>query len=85
MDNKIDKIISIIRSLKEDSSPSLGLGGTPNYSGSSFSGPTNSLAFGKISGTSQSGDYPPIKNKKRYIFPQQKGYRNVWKRRPPQK
>jgi hypothetical protein len=86
MDNKIDKIISIIRSLKEDGGAAVGLGGVANYSGSSFSGPTNSLAPGKIAGTPQAGDYPPVDKKKRnrYIYPKQKGYRNIWKRKPPQ-
>lgn len=64
MDSKIDRIISIIRNLKEDGGggggAAAGLGGAANYSGSSFSGPTNSLAQGKIAGTSQAGDYPPV-------------------------
>lgn len=84
MDRKIDKIINIIRSLKEDGGAVTGLGGSPNFSGSSFSGPTNSLAFGKIAGTSQAGDYPPVKKTKRYIYG--KGFRKNWlqRRKPPQ-
>ena len=84
MDSRIEKIIGIIRSLKEDGGgAAVGLGGGANYSGSSFSGPTNSLAQGKIAGTSQAGDYPPVKKKNRYIYGT--GFRKNWlqRRKPP--
>jgi hypothetical protein len=52
--NKIDRIIEIIRNLREE-----GEGG-----GASL-GPTNSLAAGKIAGTEFSGDHPPVRKKKK--------------------
>jgi hypothetical protein len=52
--DKIDRIIEIIRTLREE-----GEGG-----GSSL-GPTNSLAAGKIAGTEFSGDHPPVRKKKK--------------------
>lgn len=58
-EEKLQKIISIIRnSLCEES-------------------PTMSLGAGKIAGTVEAGDDPPIKKRKKYIFG--KGYRKLWK------
>ena len=69
MESKIDRIINIIRSLNEE-----GEGG----------GPTNSLAGGKIAGTVEAGDNPPVKQKNKYIYGT--GFRKNWmqKRKPPQ-
>ena len=49
---KIDKIIGIIRSLKED------VGAMP----------TNNISGGKIAGSAAAGDDPPVRKKKRYIY-----------------
>jgi hypothetical protein len=39
----------------------------------------NSLSGGNIAGTSQAGDEPPVKKRKRYIYPKNKnGYRTLW-------
>lgn len=66
--DKLDRIISIIRLLKEE-----GMGV-----------PTNNVSGGKIAGTPAADPgNPPVKRKNRYIFPTQKGYRNVWKRSQP--
>jgi hypothetical protein len=61
----IDKIIDIIRNLKEEA-------------------PTMSLGAGKIAGTVEAGDNPPVTKKKRYIYGT--GFRKNWlqKRKPPQ-
>ena len=68
MESKIDRIIDIIRSLKED-----GEGGAP----------TNSLGGGKIAGTVEAGDNPPVKRKNKYIYGA--GFRKNWlQRRTPQ-
>jgi hypothetical protein len=47
-------------------------------------GPTNSLAGGKIAGTVEAGDNPPVKKKNKYIYGT--GFRKNWlqKRNPPQ-
>jgi hypothetical protein len=71
----IDKIISIIRNLKEDAIVS------------SSSGITNSLGKpgeGKIAGTVQAGDNPPVRKKNKYIYGT--GFRKNWlqRRKPPQ-
>jgi hypothetical protein len=70
MESKIDRIIGIIRSLSEE--------------GVVTSAPTNSLVGGKIAGTSQAGDSPPVKKKNKYIYGT--GFRKNWlaKRNPPQ-
>ena len=39
--------------------------------------PTNNVGGGKIAGTIEAGDDPPVKKKKRYIY--QKGLRKMWK------
>ena len=61
----INKIIDIIRFLKEEG---MVTGGAP----------TNSLAGGKIAGTAEAGDSPPVfKGKKKNIF-LGKGSRKNW-------
>jgi len=69
MENKsLQKIIDIIRSLHEE-----GEGGAP----------TNSLAGGKIAGTVEAGDNPPVRKKNKYIYGA--GFRKNWlQRRTPQ-
>lgn len=63
----INKIIDIIHTLKEEG---MGVG--------AVSGPTNSLAGGKIAGTAEAGDSPPVfKGKKKNIF-LGKGSRKNW-------
>jgi len=66
----INKIISIVRHLKED--------------GMVASAITNSLGQGKIAGTVEAGDTPPVKKKNKYIYGA--GFRKNWlqKREPPQ-
>jgi hypothetical protein len=60
----INKIINIIRELKEEA-------------------PTMNLGAGKIAGTVESGDDPPVKRKNRYIYGT--GFRRNWlQRRKPQ-
>ena len=39
--------------------------------------PPNIVGGGKIAGTVEAGDDPPVKKKKRYIY--QKGLRKMWK------
>ena len=39
--------------------------------------PTNNVGGGKIGGTVEAGDAPPVNKKKRYIY--QKGLRKMWK------
>ena len=39
-------------------------------------GPTNNVGDGKIAGTVQAGDDPPVRRKKKYIY--QKGLRKNW-------
>ena len=40
--------------------------------------PTNSMASGKIAGSAEAGDQPPVRRKrKKYIY--QKGLRKIWK------
>ena len=70
----INKIISIVRNLKEEGMVS----GT---------GITNSLGKpgeGKIAGTVQAGDNPPVRKRNKYIYAT--GFRRNWlqKRNPPQ-
>jgi hypothetical protein len=69
MESKIDRIIDIIRSLKEE--------------GMVTGAPTNSLAGGKIAGTVEAGDNPPVRKKNKYIYGA--GFRKNWlQRRNPQ-
>jgi len=39
--------------------------------------PVNNIGGGKIAGSVEAGDDPPVKKKKRYIY--QKGVRKLWK------
>jgi hypothetical protein len=39
--------------------------------------PTNNVGGGKIAGTVEAGDDPPVRKKKKYIY--QKGLRKMWK------
>ena len=58
----IDKIISIVRTLKEEGVPTMNLGA------------------GKIAGTAEAGDDPPVnKKKKKYIYG--RGYRKLWQQK----
>jgi hypothetical protein len=59
----IDRIISIIRTLREEGAMVAGA-------------PTNSLAQGQIAGTVEAGDNPPVKKKKKYIYGT--GFRKNW-------
>ena len=60
--DRIDRIIGIVRSLRED----MGVGGMP----------TNNISGGKIAGSAAAGDDPPVRKKKRYIY--QKGLSKTW-------
>ena len=42
-----------------------------------FSAPTNNVGDGKIAGTVEAGDNPPVKKKKRYIYGG-RGSRKMW-------
>ena len=53
----IDKVISIIRTLKEQ--------------------PTMSVGSGAIAGTSEAGDDPPVRKRKKYIYGG-RGSRKMW-------
>jgi hypothetical protein len=67
MESKIDIIINIIRSLREEGMVT-----------------GNNLAGGKIAGTVEAGDNPPVRKKNKYIYGT--GFRKNWlqKRNPPQ-
>ena len=59
----IDKIINIVRNLREQAV---------------MGAPTNSVGSGKIAGTVEAGDDPPVrKKKKKYIYGG-KGSRRMW-------
>ena len=59
----IDKIIDIVRNLREQAV---------------MAAPTNSVGSGKIAGTKEAGDNPPVrKRKKRYIYGG-RGSRRMW-------
>ena len=59
----IDKIINIVRNLREQAV---------------MTAPTNSVGSGKIAGTVEAGDDPPVrKKKKKYIYGG-KGSRRMW-------
>ena len=58
----IDKIINIVRNLREEA----------------MVAPTNNVGSGKITGTKEAGDNPPVrKKKKRYIYGG-RGSRRMW-------
>ena len=59
----IDKIINIVRNLREEAV---------------MAAPTNSVGSGKIAGTKEAGDDPPVrKKKKKYIYGG-RGSRKMW-------
>ena len=58
----IDKIISIVKSLREEAV---------------MAAPTNNVGAGKIAGTREAGDDPPVRKKKRYIY-SGRGSRRMW-------
>ena len=58
----IDKIISIIKTLREEAA---------------MAAPTNNVGDGKIAGTREAGDDPPVKKKKKYIYGGH-GSRKMW-------
>ena len=57
----IDRIISIVKSLREEA----------------IAVPTNNVSGGKIAGTRDAGDDPPVKRKKKYIYGGH-GSRKMW-------
>ena len=57
----IDRIISIVKSLREEA----------------MAVPTNNVSDGKIAGTRDAGDDPPVKRKKKYIYGGH-GSRRMW-------
>ena len=63
----IDKIIGIIRNQKLNEMMGAG----------AVSGPTNNVGDGKIAGTVEAGDDPPVRKKKRYVYGG-KGSRKMW-------
>jgi len=67
----INKIIDIIHTLKEEGMVT-------------GAAPTNSLAGGKIAGTVEAGNDPPVRKKNKHIYGT--GFRKNWlqKRNPPQ-
>ena len=58
----IDKIISIVKTLREEAAMAV---------------PTNNVGDGKIAGTREAGDDPPVKKKKKYIYGGH-GSRKMW-------
>ena len=58
----IDKIISIVKTLREEAA---------------MAAPTNSVGGGQIAGTSEAGDDPPVRKKKKYIYGG-RGSRKMW-------
>ena len=58
----IDKIISIVKTLREEAA---------------MAAPTNNVGDGKIAGTREAGDNPPVKKKKKYIYGGH-GSRKMW-------
>jgi hypothetical protein len=58
----IDKIISIVKTLREEAA---------------MAAPTNNVGDGKIAGTREAGDDPPVKKKKKYIYGGH-GSRKMW-------
>ena len=57
----IDKIINIVRNLREEA----------------MVAPTNNVGSGKIAGTKEAGDDPPVRKKKKYIYGG-RGSRKMW-------
>ena len=61
MDRRLDKVVTLIREM-------MGAG--------AVGGPTNRIGGGKIAGTKESGDDPPVRKKKKYIY--QRNTRKNW-------
>ena len=59
----IDKIIDIVRNLREQAV---------------MSAPTNSVGTGQIAGTKEAGDDPPVKKKKKKYIYGGHGSRRMW-------
>ena len=64
---KIDRIIETVRRHKLDEMMGAGAAGAP----------TNNVGDGKIAGTVEAGDDPPVRKKKRYIYGG-KNSRKMW-------
>ena len=64
---KIDRVIETVRSYKLNEMMGAGAAGAP----------TNNVGDGKIAGTVEAGDDPPVKKKKRYIYGG-KNSRKMW-------
>jgi hypothetical protein len=74
MESRVDKIINIIRSLKEEGMVS----GAPT---TSLTSPTDGK--GHIAGTVEAGDNPPVRKQNKYIYGA--GFRKNWlQKRTPQ-
>jgi len=74
MESRVDKIINIIRSLKEEGMVS----GAPT---TSLTSPTDGK--GHIAGTVEAGDNPPVRKENKYIYGA--GFRKNWlQKRTPQ-
>ena len=58
----IDKIISIVKSLREEAV---------------MGAPTNAVGTGQIAGKKEAGDDPPVRKKKKYIYGG-RGSRKMW-------
>ena len=58
----IDRIIDIVRSLREEAV---------------MGAPTNAVGTGQIAGTTEAGDDPPVRKKKKYIYGG-RGSRRMW-------
>ena len=63
----IDRIINIVRNQKLNEMMGAG----------AVSGPTNNVGDGKIAGTVEAGDDPPVRKKKKYIYAG-RGSRKNW-------
>ena len=61
MDRRLDKVVTLIREM-------MGAG--------AVGGPTNRFGGGKIAGTKEAGDDPPVRKKKKYIY--QRNTRKNW-------
>ena len=59
----IDRIIGIVRTLKEE--------------GMITGGPTNAMNKGAVAGSVEAGDDPPVRKRKKYIYAG-KGSRKQW-------
>jgi hypothetical protein len=68
MEDKIQKIIDIVHHLREEAI----------IVGSPGSPPTNSLAYGKIAGTKEAGDDPPVRRKTKKYMSAGRGSRKMW-------